>query len=239
MIRLFHLSDLHFGTQDHHALRETARIIAAERPDALIITGDITAAGRAGEFAAAAAWLDALPVPRVVVAGNHDAPVANVALRLFDPWRRLRQLRTVMPLDLPGVRIVPLQTAVRAQMRLDWSLGVITRRRLARARAAVAAAPAGTVVLVAAHHPLADPHGLRVPGRTLGGRRALAVLGSAGAAAVLTGHTHQAFDIMAGNGVRLVGAGTLSLRLRGEPPGFNVLTITDGKIGVLARTISG
>jgi hypothetical protein len=53
-------------------------------------------------------------------------------------------------------------------------------------------------------------------------------LAEAGVTAVLSGHVHDAFDmtVMAGGRhIRLIGAGTLSERVRATPPGYNALVV--------------
>ena len=60
---------------------------------------------------------------------------------------------------------------------------------------------------------------------------ALEALGRAGAHAVLSGHVHDPFDLPApagGRTLRLIGAGTLSERVRATRPSFNELRI-EGK----------
>ena len=57
---------------------------------------------------------------------------------------------------------------------------------------------------------------------------ALEALGRAGAHAVLSGHVHDPFDLpvpAAGSTLRLIGAGTLSERVRETRPSFNELRI--------------
>src|SRR3546814_10736633 len=63
MTRLFHISDLHFGLEDRAALGWFADCVRAERPDAVLITGDLTMRARSREFAAACDWIGALDVP--------------------------------------------------------------------------------------------------------------------------------------------------------------------------------
>ncbi|MAW99120.1 MAG: metallophosphoesterase, partial [Sphingomonas sp.] len=46
MTRLFHVSDLHFGAEDRSALHWFARLVTDERPDAVIVTGDLTMRAR-------------------------------------------------------------------------------------------------------------------------------------------------------------------------------------------------
>ncbi len=234
-VRLFHVSDLHFGTEDRAALAWFAAIVAAERPDAVIMTGDLTASARRREFTAACRWLVGLGVPVTVELGNHDMPLWNLWERFTAPYKRFDRLEAAVEreLVLPGVAIVPLRTATRAQLRSNWAEGIVRPHRLAATVAALAAVPAGDLRIVACHHPLA---GNGVRHATRGGPRALATLAAAGAHAVLSGHTHEPFDIIV-DGVRLIGAGTLSERTRVSRPSFNRLTVAAGALTVSAQTM--
>jgi 3',5'-cyclic AMP phosphodiesterase CpdA len=239
MIRLFHISDVHFGLEDTAALDWLAACVARERPDAVAITGDLTMRARRREFAAAAEWIRALGVPVTVEVGNHDLPYFNLAERFLDPYRRFRALQAAVGhgVALPGLAVVPLKTTARAQARLNWSKGTVGARSLAACLAAIDALPPGTRALVACHHPLVET-GTRGKALTRGGTRALAALAGRGVLAVLSGHVHDAFDIMhpTENGpVRMIGAGTLSQRLRASPPGFNELVVEDGALTVRQR----
>ena len=236
---LFHLSDIHFGLEDRSALEWVADEIALRRPDAVMITGDLTMRARHREFAAAQKWISSIDVPVTIEVGNHDMPYYNLIERFVTPYKRFRGLKAMIEreIDLPGVAIVPLKTTARAQWRLNWSNGSVSEKALARTLAAIDALPAGTTVLVTAHHPLveAGTHGTAL---TRGGTRALAELARRKVAAVLTGHVHDAFDIMQDtvNGpVRMIGAGTLSHRIRSTPASFNELTVAGGDIQVEVR----
>lgn len=232
-IRLFHISDLHFGAEDRRALDWFAGEVSDHQPDAVICTGDLTMRGREREFAAAGHWLGSLGVPVSVEPGNHDMPYYWDPLRrLFKPYERFHAMHRAVHRDLvlEGVALVPLKTIGRAQWRLNWSKGRVRRHELTETLAGLAAAgvsTAGTrgLRLVACHHPLvdADTHST---GSTRGGREALAALARAGVDAVLSGHVHDAFDrVMQVNGhtIRIIGAGTLSERLRTSPPSYNRL----------------
>lgn len=245
-LRLFHLSDIHFGLEDRQALAWAERCIAAEAPAAVAITGDLTMRARAREFAAACQWILGLEAPVTVEVGNHDLPYFNLAERFFDPYRRFRAIAALVDrrIDLRqgsdgGVAIVPLKTTARAQWRLNWSKGWVTRAALAHALDQIDALPAGTRVLVACHHPLVEvgTHGTAL---TRGGERALEALARRGVLAVLSGHVHDAFDLIhrtAAGPVRMIGAGTLSQRIRSTPPSFNELTITGREVQVRVRNL--
>src|SRR5579872_7530851 len=85
-----HLSDLHvaapserlFGVIDTYAATVAAVGHLAElnpRPDAVIVTGDLTGHAHPEEYAAARQALDALPAPYFVIPGNHDRRAALLA----------------------------------------------------------------------------------------------------------------------------------------------------------------
>lgn len=241
MTRLFHISDLHFGLEDRAALAWFADCVKSERPDGVLVTGDLTMRARSREFAAACDWIETLDVPVTVEVGNHDLPYFNPLARFFWPYARIRRIERLVEreLDLAGVAVVPLKTTARAQWRLDWSKGWVTRSALDKTMAAIDALPRSARVFVTAHHPLVEA-GTRGRALTRGGETALRALASRGVAAVLTGHVHDAFDLVRetpDGPIRMIGAGTLSQRIRSTPPSFNELTIADGTIGVRVRNL--
>jgi 3',5'-cyclic AMP phosphodiesterase CpdA len=241
-MRLFHISDLHFGLEDREALAWFRECVRREQPDAVLITGDLTMRARNREFAAACDWIMALDLPVTVEVGNHDLPYFNPVARFLHPYRRIRRIEALVEreLDFRNLAVVPLKTTARAQWRLDWSKGWVTRKALARTLAAIDALPRGTQVLVTAHHPLVEA-GTKGRALTRGGAAALAALADRGVAAVLTGHVHDAFDLIAdtpAGPIRMIGAGTLSRRIRSTPPSFNELRIRGGEISVRVRNLA-
>lgn len=241
MIRLFHVSDLHFGREDKAAIEWFRATVEAERPDAVVCTGDLTQRAKREAFAAAARYLETMPVPVTVEPGNHDLPYYNPFERFVRPYRRYGRLEKLIerPLDIKNVVVVPLKTTARAQLRHNWSWGVVGRGALARTLALLNAVAPGHVKLVACHHPLVDKQGLLSSGKTIRGREALEALAQAGADAVLSGHVHDPFVMeleVAGRVVRKIGAGTLSERVRDSAASFNEIRISDaGEIHVEHR----
>lgn len=242
MIRLFHVSDVHFGREDKAAVAWFDALVAAEQPDAVVMTGDLTMRARSSEFEAGLDWLKGLGRPVTLEVGNHDLPYFNLIDRIFRPYHRYHVIERIIeqPLDLPGVTIVPLVTTRRAQWRWNWSKGYVSRKALAKTLALIAEAPKDRLVFVAAHHPLIEPH-TRASAQTHRGAEAIAALAKAGADAVLTGHVHDAFDIeheVEGHTIRMIGAGTLSERTRVDPPSFNEIRIADGAFDVVCRKMT-
>ncbi|MEO5599093.1 MAG: metallophosphoesterase [Novosphingobium sp.] len=225
---LFHVSDLHFGDEDRAALGWFAAQVVSQRPAAVLCTGDLTMRGTAREFAAAEAWLRDLSVPISLVPGNHDMPYYHDMLRrLTRPFARYQALEAAIESELllGDIAVVPLDTVAPAQWRLNWSKGRVTARGLETTLGELAGQADKQLRLVTCHHPLTDAD-TRSSGSTRGGKRALAALALAGADAVLSGHVHDPFDLMLnadGHSIRMIGAGTLSQRLRETRPSFNRL----------------
>jgi 3',5'-cyclic AMP phosphodiesterase CpdA len=239
---LFHLSDIHFGLEDNEALDWVQAEIAARRPDAVAITGDLTMRARHREYAAACTWIRALDVPVTVEIGNHDMPYFNLVERFFAPYRRFNAIQGLIEreIDLPGVAIIPLKTAVRAQPRFNWSKGWVSRSALRKCLAAIDALPRGTRALVAVHHPLREV-GTKGTALTINGKRALTELARRPVLGVLSGHVHDPFDILEdtpAGPVRMIGAGTLSERIRSTPPSFNEIVWDGERLDVRVRSLS-
>ena len=118
------------------------------------------------------------------------------------------------------------------------SVGTSSRLR-ARTRSAIDRLPRGTQVLGACHHPLVEA-GTKGRAWTHGGDKALAELAKRKVLATLSGHVHDAFDIVRDTPegpVRMIGAGTLSQRIRSTPQSFNELTWDGQTIEVRVRNI--
>ncbi len=238
---LFHLSDIHFGIEDNRALDWVKEEIARVGPDAVAITGDLTMRARMKEFAAAEKWLHGLDVPVTVEPGNHDLPHYYLPSRYLDPLGRFEAFRELVErrIELPGLALVPLNTNVPAQPRLNWSKGWVSRRALHACLAQIDALPAGMRALVTVHHPLRET-GTRGTALTHNGRLALDELAKRNVLGVLSGHVHDAFDIMEQTPhgpIRMIGAGTLSHRLRSTPPSFNQISWDGAELTVSVRNL--
>lgn len=189
MTRLLHISDLHFGAVDDQLLEPLLGLAQGLKPDAVVVSGDLTQRARPGQFRDATAYLARFGLPVIAVPGNHDAPLYNLPVRLLSPFGRYRRLvnQNLQPvLDLPGAVLAGVNTA----NPLAWKKG---RLRAASARAlaqAFAAVPAHRMRLAVMHHapvPAADgaPADIDDPARVL------VDLVAAGTDIVLSGHTHM------------------------------------------------
>ena len=244
MTVIAHLSDLHFGAEDPAVVASLAADVAAAKPDLVAVSGDLTQGARHREFAAAAAFLKALPAPVLAVPGNHDVTPYGLVERFTDPWGRWR--RHVGPETEPvwtdaQVAVVGLNTARRGGLYLNWARGRVSVGRLARLEAKLAALPPGRFRIVVAHHPFAPP-AIAPAARLVGGAAAaLAAFARHEVAMVLSGHLHlpdisPARHIPGGARLMLVQAATAtSWRLRGAPNAWHRITVADGVPEVASR----
>lgn len=237
MRRLLHLSDLHFGRTRPELLEPLIAAVNAARPDLVAISGDLTQRAREAQFADARAFIDRLDAPCLVVPGNHDVSLDNLARRMFLPFERYRRWigRDLEPTHRDDAMVV---VGVNTVNPLSWQRGRMGRRAVARACAAVRAAPDAPIRILVTHHPFDQlPDADKAPLR--GASRAIDAFAACGAEIVLSGHLHawraEPFAARRGPGGSFlqIQAGTgLSTRLRGEENDFNLLTLAPGRVRV-------
>lgn len=228
------LADIHFGCEDKQAIEAFAAALPAINPDVVVVAGDLTYRGRRHEFEAAERWLATLKKPIVLAPGNHDVPHYDLFSRFLSPFARYDSHMHddgVQVFNDETVSIVTVNTARGVQARLNWAHGVISREQAIAAATELKKAEPAVARMVCCHHPLVVPAGAPIKTSTKGGPEAGAALTAAGVDVVMTGHLHRPFAEPLPFGDRKtwsVGAGTMSERQRGDPPGFTTLSRTPG-----------
>lgn len=241
-VRIAHVSDLHVGAESAAALDSLSGDLHAADVAATVVTGDLTMRARTREFARAKEVIDTFPEPTMVVIGNHDVPLTNLVRRMAGPYDKYRAWVTddLDPLlDLGVARI----RGLGSMPRWRWKSGRISDRQADLVRSTFADAPAGTVRVVALHHP---PSSRDL--ETLAGagdfERALV---DAQVDVILAGHTHvpTARPLpVAANGrsrtvVEVVAGTATSHRTRGVARSWSLLEIGAGSISVTAHVETG
>lgn len=231
MRTLVHLSDLHFGRIDPIVLDPLRAAVLDAKPDLVAISGDFTQRARRTQFAAAREFVDSLPRPSLVVPGNHDVPLWNVARRFLTPFTRYkRYISPELEPEYEDQEIIVI--GVNTARSFAHGEGRINARQVERIVQRLASAPGALVRVIVTHHPFDLPPGVR-ESRLLGrARMAMATLAKANADLFLSGHLHlshashsaERYRIQ-GHSALIVQAGTVSMRGRGEQPSFNVLRI--------------
>lgn len=240
MKTLVHLSDLHFGRIDLALVDPLRRAVVDMKPDLVAISGDFTQRARRSQFAAAREFLDSLDVPTLVVPGNHDIPLFDVAERFAAPLSRYREYISpnLEPTHEDDEMIV---IGVNTARSLTWGEGRISEAQVDRVVGRLSQVPPSLLRIIVTHHPFDIPPGVeqkRLLGRSM---MAMAKLAKANADLFLSGHLHISHVSHAaeryqlnGHSALIVQAGTVSTRSRGEQPSFNVLRMQRPEI-VLER----
>ena len=223
---LVHLTDLHFGCADEQALKAAAKYIAAAKPGAVIVTGDISRDGLQSELNAACAWMRGLGVPVMLTPGNHDVPYYNLLGRVFYPWARFNRAAEGIqtgPWHTPDWSIVPINTARGLQLRANWAQGAISAAQAEAAAAELQKAAPGALKIIITHHPLDWPNDAPIHGATIGGQAQMDRLIDMGAELFLSGHLHFASARLIARRALSITSGTLSKRVRHEPCAFTAI----------------
>ena len=261
MIRILHLSDVHFGWPAVPAQADAVEAMAQqEHFDVVAISGDLAQRARAGEFQRAAVFLRDItrPFPPgsaapavITVPGNHDvawwfAPFGmGRGERLYEKYRRYITAELEPVVRVPGATLVGLNTAPGVHwytLTLDPHdvsvVGALRAGQLSHAAAAFGEVPAGDARIIVMHHnPLRGAISSRIG--LLRSVRVMRAFGAMGVDLVLCGHDHQesVHDVQeSGKRIVVSTAGTLSSRSRGgRPSSFNVITLEPSTIGVETR----
>jgi 3',5'-cyclic AMP phosphodiesterase CpdA len=232
MRTLVHLSDLHFGRVNDALIQPLISVIAQIQPGLIAVSGDLTQRARPEQFQQARAFLRALPLPQIIVPGNHDVPLYNIYGRFVQGLARYRRYITedLEPFYSDAeVAVLGVNTA-RA---FAFKGGRINAAQLARVQQHLCPLSDDVLKIIVTHHPFDLPG--RSTDRALLGRSRMAMerLAACGIDLFLAGHLHisQAGPTplrfqTARYAALIIQAGTAtSTRGRGEVNAFNVVRI--------------
>lgn len=245
MRTIAHISDLHFGTEIAVVADALARELHARAPSLVVVSGDLTQRARRRQFAAAREFLARLPQPQLVVPGNHDVPLYDVARRFFAPLLRYRRF-IGEELDPAFADDEIFVSGLNTARSFTWKSGRISVAQLDTLTRRLAEAGNRRKIVVT-HHPfIPPPHdaGIQLVGRAT---LAIPLLNAAGVDLLLAGHLHRGYagDIRPHypaerRALIAVQAGTAtSGRTRDEPNAYNWITIDRDRIGIAVRVWNG
>jgi 3',5'-cyclic AMP phosphodiesterase CpdA len=224
---LLQISDPHFGTEQPPVVEALVALARQQRPDLLVLSGDITQRARPAQFQMARTFMQRLGAPALAIPGNHDIP-------LFDLWARLRRpyARHIAAFgdDLEPVHSSPDLMVVCINTARPWrhKHGEVSGLQVDRVARLLAGAKAAQLRVVVVHQPVAVTRAEDKPNLLRGHAAALQCWAAAGADLVMGGHIHLPY-VMALHGVArpmwAVQAGTaVSSRVRrGVPNSVNLL----------------
>lgn len=228
-MKIIHLSDLHFGTQDAPIVESLQSSIKDQNPDLIIISGDFTQIGNRKEFAMAHDFLSSLSAPYLCVPGNHDVPAVNLWARFLRPYKNYRHY---ISQDLDAVfqneevNITGINSARRALPHWNWANGAVSNAQRDFLRETLPMQEKRWKIAVL-HHPVHKVHQMPIDVTVFGRKRTLQTLLDQRVDLILTGHVHHASITTIGNSehqnVFLSASTALSSRKRGQENGFNII----------------
>lgn len=240
-VQILHLGDLHFGGGARLEPVESLEAAFPElRPDAIVVSGDLSQRARHGELQRARAFVRraAETAPVLVVPGNHDVqwwrrplvPFARDAL--YEKYRRYFGADLTPTLKIPGAVIAAALTAhgiawgsLTSRPRDLAVKGHLPRREIARVRGVFDGAEPGDARVLVVHHNVLRGDISQRTGLARW-RQAQRRIAESGADLVLCGHDHQEGADLLGNRVVVSTTSTVATRPRGgRPPCFNFITI--------------
>lgn len=218
---VLHISDTHFGTEQPRVVEALVALAAQQRPDVVVLSGDITQRARPAQFRAAKAFVDRLGAPVVAVPGNHDIALFDLWARLTRPYARYAKAfgAELEPVHASQDLLVVCVNTTRAWRHKH---GEVSAAQIDRVASLLAAAGAQQLRVVVVHQPAAVTRAEERVNLLRGHQAALRAWSAAGADLVLGGHIHLPYTL-APNGLArrlwVVQAGTaVSSRIRLEAP---------------------
>ena len=166
--------------------------IERNRPSLVVLSGDLTQRARPEQFRQAREFVDQIPVPTLVVPGNHDVPLYRVWERLFNPYGCYRKHFSpeLEPVFRDGeMLVVGINTA------FGWTVkdGQIPLKRLLEVEKIFQETPESVFKVVVAHHHLIPPPNFGTQRVLANAYEAIDLFSSAGVDLILSGHLHQAY----------------------------------------------
>lgn len=187
---LLQISDPHFGTTQPAVMQALAELSREQRPDVLVLSGDITQRARTSQFAQAREFCDSLAIPRwLVIPGNHDIPLFNLFQRLFTPYARFcKAFGAVMEpvVSTPWLHAIGVKTTRRWRHKN----GEVSRAQIERVVAELQRSGPGQLRIVVVHQPVHVMHTEDQHDRLRGWEPAVLAWSGAGADIVMGGHIH-------------------------------------------------
>lgn len=232
-LRIAHLSDPHFGTILPGVREAVLHTVLELKPQAVVITGDITQRARAWQFNEAHRFIQGFQdTPTLVIPGNHDIPLYNLVARLFFPLRNYNHhFKKELPnrLILGETCILGLNSTFRfysIQGRMDLEhlrhqLGSVDRNEI-------------KTLILALHHPLDCAKTIDKKNLLTNREQVIKILSEYKVDLVLNGHIHDPFWSLTGQTfkriehstiISLAGTCTSWRTRKNAPNSFNLIEI--------------
>lgn len=189
---LLQISDTHFGTEQPHVVAALLALAARQRPQLVVLSGDITQRAWPAQFRAAKAFIDRLGAPFLAIPGNHDIPLFDLWTRLTRPYAHYAK---VFGTDLEPTYSSPdlLVLGVNTTRASRHKNGEVCMAQIDRIAQRLSAASPRQLRVVVVHQPMAVTAACDRRDLLRGHTAALRAWSAAGVDLVLGGHIHLPF----------------------------------------------
>lgn len=242
-LRIAQVSDVHVGgslSLPAEALDGILDRLQTIDPDIVVLAGDLTTDGYEWEYEQAAAWVERIEFPKIIIPGNHDSRnVGYVHFRRFfgDPYSRYQA-------TFDAERAERLQASGFTVVGIDSSEPDVNEGRVGRDRYPWIRdqfdRPDDIKIVTVHHHLVGIPGTGRERNIVLDAADVLLTLTDLDIDLVLSGHKHVPF-FWGVNGLLICNSGTAGTRRvrAGSPPSWNELHIDAATIKVFTHYLDG
>jgi len=233
MRSIVHISDIHFGQANDAVVERLVEKIGELQPTLIVVSGDLTQRARSQQFRDARAFLDRLPLPQLIVPGNHDVPLYNVFKRFVNPLSKFKKFITddLTP-EFHDDEIAAI--GINTTRSLTIKGGRMNEEQLEEVQLKLSSLGTQKVKIIVTHHPFDLPDGFDEDDIVGRAKEMMPGLVESGADIFLAGHLHvshighsaRRYRLENGYSALIIQAGTAaSTRERGEENSFNLLEL--------------
>lgn len=239
MRKIAHISDLHFGREDPLAVEALIDELNQNKPDLVVVSGDLTQRARTKQFIAAAKFMKDIKFPQIVIPGNHDLIIYNIFNRIFNPLKKYRKYISLK--DHPTfideeIAVVGINTARSGR----WEAGKIRKDDIEYISETFENIENKKLKALVIHHNFISQPKKRLKKAVKRSSKLIERMKTNEIDIILAGHVHDAYTDHIKNhtdsetSTLIVSAGTaISERTRGSVPNsYNWLEIDDNKLRI-------
>ncbi len=191
---LLQISDTHFGTERPLVVDAVVALAQNQRPDEVVLSGDITQRALPAQYRAAKAFIGRLGVPLLAIPGNHDIVLFDLWVRLTRPYARYT---AVFRNELEPVHATANLLVIGVNTSRFWrhKNGEVSAAQIDRMANLLAKATPSQLRVVVVHKPVAVTEAAERPNLVHGHCAAVQARSTAGADMVMGGHIHLPYTL--------------------------------------------